>query len=157
MAMTIRFCVLIALLGTATLAQDGIQRTKVIGKDRLISMQPLPELGGPMCDNPGEADPKLLAALKPTAPRTSFRPQPAPAQQSASARPADTVRAEVAKRQPLSTIRDPRNTFAGLAVDPVRNEVIMAEENNFSILVYDRMENAPPRAVLTEPKRTIQG
>jgi DNA-binding beta-propeller fold protein YncE len=156
--MTIRFCVLIALLGTATLAQDGIQRTKVIGKDRLVSMQLLPELGGPMCDNPGAAEPRLLAALEPTAPRTSFRPQSAPAQQSAApARPADTVRTEVAKRQPLSTIRDPRNTFAGLAVDPVRNEVIMAEENNFSILVYERMESTPPRAALTEPKRTIQG
>jgi DNA-binding beta-propeller fold protein YncE len=33
----------------------------------------------------------------------------------------------------------------------------MAEENNFSILVYDRMENTPPRAALSEPKRTIQG
>jgi len=76
---------------------------------------------------------------------------------AAPARPNDAVRSDVAKRQPLSTIRDPRNTFAGLAVDPVRNEVIMAEENNFSILVYDRMENTPPRAALSEPKRLIQG
>ena len=148
--MTIRYCILIALLGSATLAQDGIQRTKVIGKDRLVSMQPLPDLDGPMCDNP-------MASLEPTAPLALLRPQAAPAQQSVPGRPSDAVRTEVAKRQPLSTIRDPRNTFAGLAVDPDRNEVIMAEENNFSILVYDRMENTPPRAALTEPKRTIQG
>src|SRR5438093_189136 len=150
MAMTIRYCVLIALLGSATLAQDGIQRTKVIGKDRLVSMQPLPDLDGPMCDNP-------MASLEPTAPLALLRPQAAPAQQSVPARPGDAVRADVAKRQAISTIRDPRNTFAGLAVDPARNEVIMAEENNFSILVYDRMENTPPRAALTEPKRMIHG
>src|SRR5438093_5555539 len=119
MAMTIRYCVLIALLGTATLAQDGIQRTKVIGKDRLVSMQPLPDLDGPMCD---------IASLEPSA-GVSMRPQTAPAQQNVPARPSDAVRADVAKRQAISTIRDPRNTFAGLAVDPVRNEVIMAEEN----------------------------
>jgi DNA-binding beta-propeller fold protein YncE len=33
----------------------------------------------------------------------------------------------------------------------------MAEENNFSIMVYDRMENTPPRAAMSEPKRMIQG
>ena len=64
---------------------------------------------------------------------------------------------DVAKRQPVSTLRDPRNAFSGLVVDPIRNEVIMAEENNFSILVYDRMENTPPRAAMSEPKRMIQG
>ena len=42
-------------------------------------------------------------------------------------------------------------------IDPVRNEVVIAEENNFSIMVYDRMENTPPRAALSEPKRIIQG
>src|SRR5437016_12083876 len=117
MVMTIRYCVLVALLGTATLAQDGIHRTKVIGKDRLVSMQPLPDLDGPMCD---------IASLEPSA-SPSIKLQAAPPQQSAPGRPSDSVKTEVAKRQPLSTIRDPRNTFAGLAVDPVRNEVIMAE------------------------------
>jgi DNA-binding beta-propeller fold protein YncE len=33
----------------------------------------------------------------------------------------------------------------------------MAEENNFSVLVYDRTANTPPNAALTEPKRMIQG
>src|SRR5258708_7685671 len=161
MAMTIRSLVLIGLFGTATLAQDGIQRTKVIGKERLVSMEPLPDMDGQMCDSPGNADPRLIASLEPPAAPGRLMAS-APWQQSESAatapaRPSDAVRSDVAKRQPLSTIRDPRNTFAGLAVDPVRNEVIMAEENNFSILVYDRMENTPPRAALSEPKRSIQG
>ena len=61
------------------------------------------------------------------------------------------------RRRPTTTIRDPRNTFAGLVIDPVRNEVVIAEENNFSLLVYDRLKNTPPTAALSEPKRMIQG
>jgi DNA-binding beta-propeller fold protein YncE len=76
---------------------------------------------------------------------------------STPARPTDAVKSDVAKRQPVNTVRDPRNAFAGLFVDPVRNEVIMAEENNFSILVYDRTTNTPASAALSEPKRMIVG
>jgi DNA-binding beta-propeller fold protein YncE len=81
----------------------------------------------------------------------------APAASAGPPRPSNAVKADVAKRQPINTIRDPRNAFAGLFVDSSRNEVVIAEENNFSLLVYDRMENTPPRAALSEPKRTIQG
>jgi DNA-binding beta-propeller fold protein YncE len=151
-----RWVVVIALLGSGTLAQDRNQRTQVLGKDRLVSVQPLPDMDGPMCENPG-AEPALIASLEQNNLIPAFQPQRSETGAVIPARPSDAVRSEVAKRPPLSTIRDPRNTFAGLAVDPVRNEVIMAEENNFSILVYDRMENTPPRAALTEPKRTIQG
>ena len=33
----------------------------------------------------------------------------------------------------------------------------MAEENNFSLLVYDRTTNTPARAAISEPKRMIVG
>jgi DNA-binding beta-propeller fold protein YncE len=95
----------------------------------------------------------LIASLLPQQqPRSA-----ATATQSGPPRPSNAVKADVAKRQPITTIRDPRNAFAGLFVDSTRNEVVIAEENNFSLLVYDRMENTPPRAALSEPKRTIQG
>jgi DNA-binding beta-propeller fold protein YncE len=151
-----RWLFLIVLLGSGTLAQERVQRTKVLGGDRLVSVEPLPAMDGPMCENPAEAGPALIASLEQNNSVSAIQQQSRTAAVS-PARPSDAVRSEVAKRQPLSTIRDPRNTFAGLVVDPVRNEVIMAEENNFSILVYDRMENTPPRAALSEPKRAIQG
>ena len=180
---TIRLFVLIALLGTATqlvlsqesrAVQDETRQTKMIGKDRLVSVEPLPVMDGQMCVYPEDANPELIASLQPEhlfSPLQQQRSASAlmaslPRQQQGGAapvastlppRPSDAARSAVAARRPVSTVKDPRNTFSGLVVDPIRNEVIMAEENNFSILVYDRMTNTPPSAALSEPKRMIQG
>src|SRR5438034_1254873 len=133
---TIRFFVLVALLGTVTqfaLPPNRVQ-TRLFGASRLVSVEPLPEAAGELC----------------------FETQDA-ASSAAPARPTDAVRQDVARRRPTATIKDPRNTLAGLALDTTRNEVVFAEENNFSVLVYDRMTNTPPKAALSEPKRVIQG
>ena len=166
--------VLIALIGIATqlvlsqearLVQGVPRQTKMIGKDRLVSVEPLPTMDGQICEYPEGASPKQIASLQ----RESLSPSrlmaSLPQSQSGAGaatassppRPSDAVKSDVAKRQPISNIRDPRNTFAGLVIDPIRNEVVIAEENNFSIMVYDRMENTPPRAAMSEPKRMIQG
>ncbi len=159
----IRFLVLTAILATTThvivswspgAVQSGaVRQTTVIGGERLVSVEPLSEQNGELClPEPAGADRQLIASLLP--------------QQSGSAgvgtsstpsRPSEALRSAVARRKPAGTIRDPRNAFASLVVDPTRNEVIFAEENNFSVLVYDRLENTPPRAALSEPKRIIQG
>src|SRR5713226_8397250 len=158
--------VLIALLGAATqlvlsqgyrAAKKEIPHTKTIGRERLVSVEPLPGTGGEVC-LPVHAPESLMAAasisesLIPVSRQTGSNRGT-----SAPPKPSDEVSTDVAKRNPTSTLRDPRNAFAGLVVDPIRNEVVMAEENNFSIMVYDRMENTPPRAALSEPKRLIQG
>src|SRR5712691_11461781 len=158
--------VLIALLGAATqlvlsqgyrAVKKEIPHTKTIGNERLVSVEPLPGTGGEVC-LPVHAPESLMAAASIS---ESLIPvyQQTGSNRGASAppRPSDEVRTDVAKRNPTSTLRDPRNAFAGLVVDPIRNEVVIAEENNFSLLVYDRMENTPPRAALSEPKRMIQG
>jgi DNA-binding beta-propeller fold protein YncE len=44
-----------------------------------------------------------------------------------------------------------------VAVDVERNEVVMADENLFQMLVYDRTTNTPPEAAMSEPKRFIRG
>jgi DNA-binding beta-propeller fold protein YncE len=170
---TIRLFVLVALLGTVTqlLSQESrvtrseTRQTKLIGSDRLVSVEPLSEMSGEICVYPEGADPNLMASLQqpPTpfsslmAARLQQRPGGAAAVNSAPPRPSDAVRQDVARRRPTTTVRDPRNTLAGLALDTTRNEVVFAEENNFSVLVYDRLTNTPPRAALSEPKRTIQG
>jgi len=166
---TIRLFVLLALLASVTqlhlsqgrVVQDGTRQTrqtKQIGSDRLVSIQPLSEIGGEICLPVGEPESLMAAASAPTRMRSVLRQSGAgAATASAPPRPGEAVRSDVARRLPLNTLRDPRNAFAGLFVDPVRNEVIMAEENNFSLLVYDRMTNTPARAALSEPKRTIVG
>ena len=72
-------------------------------------------------------------------------------------RPSAEVRAAVAVREPVSIIRDSYFGFAGIAVDPIRDEVVIAEENVSNLVVYDRLSNTPPQAVMTEPKRLIGG
>jgi DNA-binding beta-propeller fold protein YncE len=160
---TIRFLVLFALFGTATqvflsrgtgAVQTGGRQTMVIGRERLVSVETLTDPAGELCVT-DETAPKLIAALQPHTLITTARQQSAGS--SAPPRPSDAVRAQVVARKPLSTLKDPRNAFAGLVIDPIRNEVVIAEENNFSLLVYDRMENTPPKAALSEPKRMIQG
>ena len=131
---------------------EGTARTRTFGQERLVSWEALPEMDGEMCEwMPASASANLVAALQ-QQPGTG-----AAATAPDRPRPSDAARAEIAKRKPVSTLRDPHNAFSGLVVDPLRNEVVIAEENNFSILVYDRLENTPPVASMSEPKRMIQG
>jgi hypothetical protein len=54
-------------------------------------------------------------------------------------------------------IKDQYSAFSAVAVDVARNEIILEDENNAQITVYDRLENTPPKAALSEPKRIIGG
>jgi DNA-binding beta-propeller fold protein YncE len=153
--------------------QDATRHPVTIGKDRLVSVEPLPQIDGEMCPYPAGAPdsttPELIASLQQGNPLSPVQQwvstsliaaslqQQAGAVEVAPPRPSEAARSAVAKRAAISTIRDARNVFSAIFVDPIRNEVVMAEENNFSLLVYDRLENTPPRAALSEPKRVIHG
>jgi len=56
--------------------------------------------------------------------------------------------------RPIRTIEDPYSVFAAIAVDPVHDEVVMSDENLFSLLVYGRTTNSKGVA---EPRRKIGG
>jgi DNA-binding beta-propeller fold protein YncE len=58
---------------------------------------------------------------------------------------------------PLRTIQDTAATFSAVAVDPVRNEIVLQDENLFQIHVYDRTAATPSGAAISRPKRVIQG
>ncbi len=170
---SIRLLVLIALFGTVAtqlvlsresrVAQKRTQQTQVFGKERLVSVEPLPSVEGEICMDPDEATPQQIASFQQENLLASRLVAQAPRQSGTAAtaappaRPSEALKAQIAKRQPISNLRDPRNVFAGLFIDPVRNEVVFAEENNFSVMVYDRMENTPPTAAFSEPKRRIGG
>ena len=125
---TIRFFVLIILLGSATEAvlsrgtapaQPEVRQTQRFGSERLVSIEPFSETDGELC----VTEPQLIASLSPEM-RILRRQQSGSEATAASSlappRPSDAVRADVAKRQPITTLRDPRNAFAGLAIDPTR-------------------------------------
>ncbi len=60
-------------------------------------------------------------------------------------------------REPLRVIRDPYPSPSSVAVDMNRGEVVTTDENKFQVLVYNRLDNTPPTAPMTEPKRVIAG
>jgi DNA-binding beta-propeller fold protein YncE len=150
---------LLAVSRQSVAFQRGTSQTKIIGRERLVSVEQLPQLEGPLC--PEDAGPDLMASLQPPPSLISSTPKQQGAAESVNAippaRPSDALKAAIAKRRPTATVRDPRNVFSGIFIDTSRNEVVMSEENNFSVLVYDRTENTPPRAALSEPKRMIGG
>src|SRR6266571_6763187 len=149
----IRFFILVVLFGTATQLLLSLEspQTKVIGSERLVSVDPLPEAGGEICEPVPATDPwnreaVLIAALEQSsqAPGTSFEA-------------GNTATQDRSKLKPVRWIRDPYAAFSSVAVDPINNEVVMTDENLFQILVYSRLENTPPSAKLSEPKRIIAG
>ena len=110
----------------------------------LVSVEPM-QPDGEMCPLvPASAETSLFAALQQE-------------QSSRDGRPSEAARDEVTKRKPVRTIRDPYLAYSAVAVDVAHNEVVMADENEFSIVAYDRLENTPPKAKMSEPKRMIQG
>src|ERR1700752_363552 len=60
-------------------------------------------------------------------------------------------------RPPIRAIRDPNPSFAAVAVDSEANMLVVSDENLFRVMQYDRRENTPPQARLTEPQRVIGG
>jgi DNA-binding beta-propeller fold protein YncE len=111
---------------------------------RLVSISPLPEMPGEMCEwAPASASLALRESLQEEA--------------ASAAADQDSKREEVRKRKPLRMIRDSYSSFSSVAVDPLRNEVVMTDESLFQILIYDRLTNTPPKASLSEPKRMIGG
>lgn len=101
------------------------------GHGRLIAYERFPEV----CLMPAE---QQRAALR--------QEQSAAGRRLAAARAFD---------DPARTIKDPYPSFAAVAVDPQRNEVIFTDESLFQVLVYDRQANTPEG--VTPPKRAIAG
>src|SRR5262249_46691159 len=126
------------------------RQTKVLGSERLVSVEPLPPMDGVMCENLGSDSPQLMASLQ--AERLPQTRAVAAAPAPGNDRPGVTL-----NRQPVRTIHDPYATYSAVFVDPIRDEIVLQDENLFQIMTYDRTANTPPKAALTEPKRIIGG
>ncbi|MSO21395.1 MAG: hypothetical protein EXQ56_13235 [Acidobacteria bacterium] len=149
------------VLGISTTPDNWTNQLRMpSGQAQLVKTELLPELAGSMCElEPAsaesgaseEASPFLLAAQYGARSSTS-------AQASRGlAYPNQAKREEVARRKPVRMLRDPYSAYSAVAVDVLHDEVVMTDENLFSILYYNRTENTPPNATLSEPKRRIQG
>ena len=121
---------------------------KPTGYPQLISVEPLPVMDGEMCQwVPASANTTLVASLWQG--QSTGSPT---AQSSGQTRiPID------ANRAPLRVIRDPNPAFSAVAVEPESGMLVVTDENLFQILEYNREDNTPPTATMTEPKRVIGG
>jgi DNA-binding beta-propeller fold protein YncE len=101
---------------------------------RLVSIEPLPVMDGTECE---WSPPGLIGTVA-----------------YAQSRPPSS---RVLDPKPIRAIQDDAPTFSAVAVDPVRDEIVLQDENLFQIRVYKRTANTPPTASMTEPKRVIAG
>jgi 6-phosphogluconolactonase (cycloisomerase 2 family) len=58
---------------------------------------------------------------------------------------------------PVRTIRDTHPTYSAIALDLNSNEVILQDNNLWSYRVFNRTDNTPAGAEMTQPKRLVQG
>jgi DNA-binding beta-propeller fold protein YncE len=119
----------------ATVSEPGM------GSARLVSLEQLPD-SSQLCA-PEEAS--AIATLSAEFDENSLL---------TTVHAADTL--EVT-RPPVRMILDTYPIYSSVAVDPVRDEVVMQDTNLFSIKVFNRLENTPPNANAARPKRVIEG
>src|SRR2546426_5282779 len=67
------------------------------------------------------------------------------------------TRAGNVDKKPSRFIKDPNPAWSSIAVNAENNMVVMTDENLFRIVEYSRLDNTPPTARFTEPKRIIGG
>src|SRR5207247_11324624 len=123
-ARIIRFFVLVVLFVTATqllLSRESPQ-TKVIGSERLVSIDPLPDAGGEICEpvpaiDPANREAVLMAALEQ---RQDAR--------AASVEARNAATQHRSKLKPVRWIHDPYAAFSSVAVHPLNNEGVMTDE-----------------------------
>jgi hypothetical protein len=120
------------------------------GGPQLISVQPFPEMEGAICEW------MPASATSATSPATALW-QESSSTGAAQTSPDDLRTASDIERAPVRVIRDTYSTYSAIAVDTNSNEVYMQDENLFGFKVFNRMDNTPPNAQFTEPKRVVSG
>jgi DNA-binding beta-propeller fold protein YncE len=132
----------------AAASQAALRRPT--GTAQLISSQQLPAsvVDGEMCEwMPASSASTLAAHLQETEGSGG----------NAARSSGEAASTDFPSRKPVRTIHDPYSAYSSVAVDPTNNEVVLTDENLFNILVYNRLDNTPPKATMTEPKRMIGG
>ncbi len=139
-----RFLLGLLVVSTATALALSSDVSSGSAEARLVAFEALPDYSGETCE-------WEVAAPAPQA--MSYAASGAVAAQL----PDGNARMAAAAREPLRVIQDPYPAFSSIAVDPVRNEIVVTDENRFQIMVYDRLAVTPASAPATTPKRVISG
>jgi 6-phosphogluconolactonase (cycloisomerase 2 family) len=162
-----------AILAVAVIAAVGILSTAgsewasvpVTGSARLVSVQEFP--AGEACawEPPAAREDNLFSILPPRIPAPSLMASLQPAallaalQQRRGGRstPAQTAINEITRPPIFRTIADTYPTYTAVGVNLQTDEVILQDNNLWSTRIFNRLDNTPPGAKLTEEKRVITG
>jgi len=134
-----------ALLIATTLCLSTVKRP--VGSPRLVSVEELADYNEICPPEPASHNRSMIAALEENnlfaaLTETSVRAE------------GDT--ADVT-RPPVRTIKDTYPIYSSVAVDPLRDEVVLQDTNLFGIKIFSRLENTPSDVEAAKPKRVIQG
>lgn|SRR5687768_5298030 len=108
---------------------------------RIVKVEPLPDFNGEICLVPSAVQRAERRAMIQRSRNTALPLGP---------------ETQVFAGAPDRKIQDRYPAFAAIGVDPVRNEVIVTDENTFKVIAYDRLENTPADAE-AKPKRVLEG
>src|SRR5438034_7274292 len=122
-----------------------------LGSPRLVSIEELPDSGEICAPEPPSRNASMIAALEDKNLFAAFRETSVHAASPETGDTADVT------RPPIRTIKDTYPIYSSIAVDPVRDEVVLQDTNLFGIKVFNRLENTPGNVEATTPKRVIEG
>ena len=131
--------------------ESKITSESALGSPRLVSIEELPDLGDICVSQPTTRSSSMIAALQDNNLFSAFQEKRVYASSQEGGQTGDVT------RLPVRTIRDTYPIYSSVAVDPLRDEVVLQDTNLFGIKVFNRLENTPSDAEAAKPKRVIQG
>jgi hypothetical protein len=154
------FLAAVAVVAMGVFCSSSVQRLELtaLGQPKLVSVQQLPETAE-FCP-PESADSNLIASMEQN-PNTNLfaalRQEQRVALSGARSGSDDTPKTQEITRPAVRTIRDTYPIYSSVAVDPIRDEVILQDTNLFGVKIFSRLENTPRDVEAATPKRVIQG
>jgi DNA-binding beta-propeller fold protein YncE len=125
---------------------------------RLVSMKDVPSMICEWDAVPYDDKPIQIASLRPQNLFATFLAAPFQQTSDPYDKPAPLDSANRITRAPDSrTIGDTYPTYTSVAVNLQADEVVLQDNNLWSVRVFNRLDNTPATAAFTQPKRVIQG
>src|SRR5437867_3947627 len=131
--------------------ESKITSESALGSPRLVSIEELPDLGDICVSQPTTRSSSMIAALQDNNLFSAFQEKRVYASSQEGGQTGDVT------RLPVRTIRDTYPIYSSVAVDTQHDEVVLQATNLFGIKIFNRLDNAPPGAESTAPKRVIKG
>ena len=119
-------------------AGRALSHAPVMGSARLVKMEALPDVVDACLRSDDAKDETSLFA--------EFEPATVHADETVDV-----------TRPPVRVIKDSFPIYSSVAVDTVRDEIILQDTNLFGLKVFNRTDNTPANSESTTPKRVIQG